>query len=113
MISVEEPSGAEIQPTQDPQTPLSPYSLPMDDPTSLPEEANAGAAGASTPKAAPALSSPAHSHSHSQVPLIPGSRAQIRRRRRVAPLVTNTLSTIGTLGVGAAMMWYGLSEMNI
>jgi hypothetical protein len=45
--------------------------------------------------------------------LIPGSRAQIRRRRRLAPLVTNTIHTIGTLGVGAAMMWYGLSELNL
>ena len=50
-------------------------------------------------------------------PLIPGSRAQIRNRRHRNPgggrFVANTLSTIGKIGVGAAMMWYGLSEMNL
>ena len=35
------------------------------------------------------------------------------RRRRGKPLLTNAVSTLGTLGVGAAMMWYGLSEMSL
>ena len=57
---------------------------------------------------APPPSAPSSKTGHSN------SRYRRRRRLRAAfPTVGGTMSTLGTLGLGAALMWYGLSEMSV